>query len=228
MLSDRELLKLAQESELISPFNQEYCEGATINLTLSPIAKQYSSDELITLGMEISDQHYKMINLETDDFVIEPTKSVLIQTNEFLKIPSNMTGRIYERYSVKSLGLLISPAHYLNPGYRGKISLLAVNTTTVPIRLVPGIKICQLGLFKLETEPLKPYEKQNPKYMDAQNVSISKLHLDEEIQEFLHSKGLNNVSDNMVRDLGDYLMSHIKKSAKNLAAIAKEELNKLD
>ena len=60
------------------------------------------------------------------------------------------------------------------------------------------------------------------------NVSISKLRLDEEIKEFLCSKGLNNVSDNMVRDLGDYLMSHIKKSAKNLATITKEELNKLD
>lgn len=65
MLSDRDLFVLATESDLIDPFNPEYCEGATINLTLSPIAKQYTSNDPIVLGAEISENHYNPIQMMT-------------------------------------------------------------------------------------------------------------------------------------------------------------------
>ncbi|WP_235715399.1 hypothetical protein [Halalkalibacter wakoensis] len=45
MLSDRDLHTLAIEEELITPYNPEYCEGATINLTLDTVVKRYSSNE---------------------------------------------------------------------------------------------------------------------------------------------------------------------------------------
>ncbi|ARK29707.1 dCTP deaminase [Halalkalibacter krulwichiae] len=227
MLSDRELHKLAIEEELIAPYNPEYCEEATINLTLDPLVKQYSSDEPIVLGKEVNDdEHYDKIDLTSDEFSIPPKGSVLIQTHEFIKVPNNMTARIYERFGVQSLGLMISPGHYMNPGYRGKISLVAFNTNSVPFRLVPGIKICQMGLFELNTDPLKPYEKQDARYMDSTDVSISKLHLDQEIQEFLKEKGIAKVSDEMAGDLGKHLMSHIKLAAKDLAELAMEKLDK--
>ncbi|PWA04495.1 dCTP deaminase [Pueribacillus theae] len=225
MLSDRELHKLAIEDGLVQPYNPEYCEGATINLTLAPLVKRYSSDEPIVLGNPITEDHYESIDISHEEFSIQPKESILIQTHEFIKVPENMSARIYERFSIKSLGLVISPAHYMNPGYRGTVSLVAFNSTSVPVRLVPGIKICQLALFKLNTEPVKPYEKQDAKYMDATEVSISKLHLDKEIQEFLKEKGINKVSDDMAHALGKHLMSHIKSAARDLAEIAKQKLN---
>lgn len=228
MLSDRELHKLAVEEELVSPYNPKYCEGATINLTLDPLVRRYSSDEPIVLGNPVTEDHYEQTDLTKEEFWIQPKESVLIQTHEFIKVPESSTARIYERYSVKSLGLIISPAHYMNPGYRGKISLVAFNSNSVPFRLVQGIKICQLAIFNLNSDPLKPYEKQDAKYMDAENVSISKLHLDDEIQEFLKEKGVNKVSDEMAGDLGEHLMSHIKTAAKDLADIARKKLNDVE
>lgn len=226
MLSDRDLHTLAIEEELITPYNPEYCEGATINLTLDTVVKRYSSNEPIILGKEVTEDHYEKFDISVDEFWLEPKESVLIQTHEFLKVPHNMTARIYERYGVKSLGLMISPAHYMNPGYRGQISLIAVNNTPVRFRLIPGIKICQLALFELKTEPLKPYEKQDARYMDTTEVSISKLHLDDEIQDFLKEKGVKKVSEEMASDLGKHLMSHIKLAAKELADIARKEFKK--
>lgn len=224
MLSDRELHKLALDYELVQPYNPEYCEGATINLTLDPLVKRYSSNEPIVLGNPVTEDHYESFDTSKAEFSLMPKESILIQTHEFIKVPDNMTARIYERYSVKSLGLIISPAHYMNPGYRGQISLTAFNSNSVPVRLVPGIKICQLGLFNLNSEPLKPYEKQDAKYMDATNVSISKLHLDREIQDFLNAKGIERVSEAMAGELGKHLMNHIKSAAKELAELARKEL----
>lgn len=68
-----------------------------------------------------------------------------------------------ERHSVRLLGLSVSPASYLNPGYEGRMTN-------------------QLAIFELTSETEKPYKEQNPKYLESSNVSISKLHLDEEIQ----------------------------------------------
>lgn len=224
MLSDRDLYKLATEQKLITPFIEENCEGATIDLTLGPILKKYFSDDPIIPGNEITEDHYVKFDLTVDDYYIQPNESVLIQTSEVIRVPTDHVAMIFERYSIKSLGLVISPAHYMNPGFRGSISLLAVNKSSVPIKLVPGIKICQLALYKLSSPPLKPYEKQDAKYMDATGVSISKLHLDKEIQEFLKEKGFNRISDELARELGDYLMKRIKKAAKELAQEGRRQL----
>jgi dCTP deaminase len=227
MLSDRDLYKLAVENNLLEPFIPDNCEGATVNLTLDPIIKKYISNEPIVLGKEVTEDHYETIDLTKQDFMLQPTQSVLIQTHEFIRVPVNMSARIYERYGVKSLGLMISPAHYMNPGFRGKISLVAINHSPVPVRLIPGIKICQVALFRLSSDAEKPYDRQDALYMDARDVSISKLHLDKQIQEFLTIKGIQKVSDKMASELGDHLMSHVKKSAKRLADILRREEGKL-
>lgn len=226
MLSDRDLRELAVRERIVEPFFPDSCEGATINLTLDPQVRRYISEDPIVLGKEVTDDHYETIDLNETDLWLEPNESVLIQTYEFIRVPNNMSAKIYERYGVKSLQLMISPAHYMNPGYRGQITLVAVNISPVRLKLVPGIKICQLGLFELSSEPLKPYEKQDAKYMDARDVSISKLHLDKEIQDFLRLKGIEKVTDGLAKDLGEHLMGHIRQSAKRLADILREEEGK--
>ncbi|MFC4618554.1 dCTP deaminase [Camelliibacillus cellulosilyticus] len=223
MLSDRDLIKVIREKDVVLPFLVENCKGATIDLTLDPMVKRYKADDPIILGQEMTDNQYEKISLDRVDFWLAPNETVLIQTNEYIKVPNDKTARIYERYSIKSLGLLVSPAHYINPGYRGKISLTLTNHSSVPVKLTPGIKICQFGLFELTSLPLAPYEKQNAKYMDAKNVSISRLHLDKEIQDFLKNQGVKKVSDQLAHDLGEHLMSRIKKAAKELADFAKKE-----
>ncbi|HDR4517381.1 TPA: dCTP deaminase [Bacillus cereus] len=224
LLSDKDLLSLAQSTDFISPFIKENCEGATINLTLNNYIKVYDSTEPIILGAEVPAERYKDINISTEEFILQPNQSVLVQTNEYFKIPSNMAANILERYSVKLLGIMFSPASYINPGYEGRMSFLAVNNSSVPIRLVPGIKFCQLAMYKLTSESLKPYSKQSSTvYLQSEDVSTSKLHLDKEIQGFLQDQGINNVSKETAKELGGYLMTHISKAAKEIADMLRKE-----
>lgn len=224
MLSDRDLIALSMQFNLVEPFIPENCEGATINLTLDPLIRMYISKNPLVLGVEVDENNdYELIDIAEKDFWLQPNASVLIQTHEFIRVPTDKTARIYERYGVKSLGLMVSPAHYMNPGYRGKISMLAVNHSPVPFKLVPGIKICQLAIIELSSESLKPYAEQDAHYMDATTVSVSKLHMDREIQEYLEAKGIKRVTEEMTKDLGDHLMKHVKSSAKRLASILRQE-----
>jgi dCTP deaminase len=222
MLSDRDLAKLDLEEGIVEPFIAENCKGATINLTLDTHIKKYVATEPIILGREVTEDHYLNIDLTKEDFWLQPNESVLVKTFEFIRVPADMSARSYERYGVKSLGLQISPSHYMNPGWRGKITLVALNVSQVPIQLVPGVQICQIGFHQLTSISDKPYECQEGKYMDSIDVSISKLHLDEEIQRFLGTKGIGKVSDQFAKDLGGHLMGHIQQSAKRLAELLKE------
>lgn len=77
--------------------------------------------------------------------------------------------------------------------------------------------------MKLSSESQKPYSKQDAKYMGCKEVNISKLHLDKEIQEFLKYKGVGNVSDDIAHELGEFLQSKIKESAKKIADILRQE-----
>lgn len=217
MLSDISLKKLALEHDLVSPFNPSNCEGATINVTLNSTIKRYISPNEIILGEKVNDDQYEVIDLQKQNFYLQPNESVLVRTVEFFKVPDNMAAQILERYSVKLLGLSISPASYMNPGYEGTMSFVAYNQTPKPIRLTPGIKFAQLAMFELSTVSEKPYRKQDAKYLGSDEVNISRLYLDKDIQEFLTSKGINNVSTNTVKELGDHLMGKINKSANKVA-----------
>lgn len=223
MLSDRELKEYSIKHKLVHPFIPENCKGATINLTLDSKIKKYISEKEIVMGEEVQPDQYEDIDIAEKPFVLQPNESVLIQSVESINIPDDMSGQINERYSVKLLGLLISPASYLNPGYRGTMSFVAYNQSPKPIRLVPGIKFSQLAVFRLSTTSDNPYWKQDAKYMGATDVSISKLHLDHDIQEFLKGKGVINPSSDTAKELGNFLMGKIRTSASLIAEELREK-----
>ncbi|WP_062239959.1 dCTP deaminase [Fictibacillus sp. FJAT-27399] len=228
LLSDKHLKELAINNELVTPFIEENCEGATINLTLDTQIKRYTSSESIVMGSKLSDEHYQTIDINEEDFYLKPNESVLVQAYEYFKIPTNMAAIILERYSIKLMGLVVSPASYMNPGYEGRLSFLITNNTPVPVQLISGVKFCQLAITELTSVSDKPYTKQDGKYMGSREVHISKLHLDKDIQEYLLENGLGEISGESARMLGRHLMKRIEENAKHYADVIRQKLGDAD
>lgn len=227
-LSDIHLKELALNHQLVSPFNADFCEGATINLTLDSQIKKHISSEKLIMVNKIQPEHYQTIDISETDFHLEPNQSVLVQAHEYFKVPTNMAAIILERYSIKLLGLVVSPASYMNPGFEGRMSFLMTNHSNAPIQLVAGVKFCQLAIVELSSEPEKPYEKQDGKYMGSRDVHISKLHLDKEIQEYLKEKGLGDISEYEARQLGKHLLKKMDQNAEKYVEIIRSKLGGFD
>lgn len=223
-LSDKDLKILAREYNVVSPFVEENCEGATINLTLDPQVKRDISQKNHVMGNKQEDMNYETIDLQEQEFFLEPNESVLVQAYEYFKIPTNMAAVIFERYSIKLLGLVVSPASYMNPGYQGRLSFLVTNHSKNPVGLVAGIKFCQLSIAELTSEAEKPYGKQDAKYMGGKEVHISKLHLDKEIQLYLQENGLNTVSGVEARQMGSHLLSKMDENAQKYVDMIREKI----
>lgn len=225
ILSDKHLKELAQISRIIDPFIPNNCEGATINLTLDTQIKKFKFNSAMVMGEKIIEDQMEIVDISKEDFYLEPNQSVLVQAFEEFSIPTNMAAFVIERYSIKLLGLVVSPASYMNPGYWGRLSFLITNHSPAAIRLVPGVKFCQLCLSELTSEADKPYNKQNGKYSGGRDVHISKLHLDKEIQDYLKENGLGEISKDHAKQLGEYLMNQMDLNAQRYVNIIKKEIS---
>jgi len=122
-----------------------------------------------------SDMKYRKI--EGKEVIIPPKSFVLASTMEHVEIPLDMTAFVEGRSSIGRLGLFIQNAGFVDPGFKGTITLELFNATNVPMRLDAGRRICQLVFMGLDKKLNKGY---NGKYIGQSEVTGSKISLDED------------------------------------------------
>lgn len=92
----------------------------------------------------------------TGAIVINPGEFVLGITEEHVELPlsSRLSARVEGRSTLARLGIGVHvTAPTIHAGFAGKITLEIAHHGQVPIRLVPGLKICQLIVEQLFGTP---------------------------------------------------------------------------
>ncbi|HPU77753.1 MAG: dCTP deaminase [Synergistaceae bacterium] len=130
--------------------------------------------------------YYDRARLEYGDvFVLHPGQFALSSTLEFFKLPSDVMAYVIGRSSWGRLGLVIATATFVDPNFRGSITLELVNEGEVPLVLYPGTRVAQLVFHRLN-EPAPPYE---GKYALDTRATASKAHRDEELSWLSDKEG---------------------------------------
>lgn len=80
----------------------------------------------------------------TKEFVLHPGRFVLASTLEWLKFPTNLGGYVAGKSTWARRGLIIETAAGIHPGFNGCLTLELANVGEVPIKIRPGMKICQV------------------------------------------------------------------------------------
>lgn len=81
---------------------------------------------------------------------------MLATTIETIELPENLTAFVEGRSSIGRLGLFIQNAGWVDPGFKGQITLELFNANRLPIELTIGRRICQIIISKVDQEA-KPY-----------------------------------------------------------------------
>jgi|SRR5580704_11114406 dCTP deaminase len=95
----------------------------------------------------ISKEHYVRFN---DHFVLHPGEFVIGITLEWLKFPFDLSGYVTGRSSWGRRGLIIETAAGIHPGFTGCLTLELANVGAAPIKLSPGMLICQIFLHLVD------------------------------------------------------------------------------
>lgn len=131
-----------------------------------------AASRAVDLREPLPEQLYREQDI-TDGFLLFPGQFVLSSTLERVSIPVDMVGRIEGKSSIGRLGMTAHiTAGYLDPGFRGNVTLEIANFFTRPIRLWPGVRIAQLGFEMMSSACERPYgsEGLGSHYQDAKGV----------------------------------------------------------
>ena len=175
ILSDKEILHLLKTKDLrVSPLNRKAIQPASLDLCLGDefMINQHSEKDVLDFR---SQPKYRTI--KTEEFLLPSHSFVLACTIETISLPPDLTGFVEGRSSIGRMGLFIQNAGWVDPGFKGQLTLELYNANSLPIRLGSGRRICQIVFCKMGEKALKPY---SGKYLDQKSVTATKIFMDRE------------------------------------------------
>ena len=177
ILSDKTIMKMLEEKSLtITPIEPEQIQPASVDIRLGNTFSivEDSSTGVITLENEIK---YKTI--ETDTYVLLPGQFVLATTMEYFELPDDLTAFVEGRSSLGRMGLFIQNAGWVDPGFKGEITLELFNANRCAIELKSGRRVGQLVFAEMDDVALNPY---TGKYQGQTGATGSRVYKDKEVQ----------------------------------------------
>lgn len=177
ILSDKTILKMMEEGTLkISPIEEGQVQPASVDIRLGNTFSivEDSPSGIITLENEIK---YKTIT--TDTYILLPNQFVLATTMEYFDLPNDLTAFVEGRSSLGRMGLFIQNAGWVDPGFKGEITLELYNANRCAIELKAGRRVGQLVFAKMDDEALNPY---NGKYQGQTGATGSRVFMDKEVK----------------------------------------------
>ena len=101
-------------------------------------------------------------------FILHPDSFILASTVEKIKVPDNIVVRVEGKSSLGRIGLLVHTAGFIDPGFKGNLTLQLSNQSNVAIAIYPGMYICQIACEFLSSPAEVPYNKRKKSlYMNS-------------------------------------------------------------
>ena len=95
---------------------------------------------------------------EEEPFVLHPGEFVLGQTLERVTLPDDLAARLDGKSSLGRMGLLIhSTAGFVDPGWKGNLTLELSNVANLPITIYYGMPIGQISFMRMDLAVERPY-----------------------------------------------------------------------
>lgn len=152
MLPDNRIRELGA----VDPFSESQLQPASYDVALGDEFIMGGNKRTLSLGMALF-----------------PGECALGVTKETVNCPDDIAIRVEGKSSIGRKFVLVHvTAGFIDPGFRGKITLEIVNLSPDTFVLMPGMLIAQLSFIQLAGVPDRVY---SGRYQDATGVEASKL-----------------------------------------------------
>jgi dCTP deaminase len=161
VLSDRDIAAaLAAGRVKVEPYDHTDLQPSSVDLHLDRSFRVFRNNRYPYIDVRTPQPDLtELLNVADDEpFILHPDEFVLGQTLEWVELPDDLVARLEGKSSLGRLGLLIhSTAGYVDPGWKGKLTLELSNVAKLPIALYFGMKIGQISFFEMSSPVDRPY-----------------------------------------------------------------------
>ncbi len=159
MLSDRDI-RIARNMNwlAIEPFDNDALQPASYDLTLDRHFLIPNINVDVIDMADVPKDHMGPLTVGPQGIVVGPGAFMLASTRESVKIGPDHLGRVEGKSSLGRLGLMVHiTAGFIDPGFKGQITLEIHNVAPWDIILYPGQRIAQIAFSKMNSTPTKVY-----------------------------------------------------------------------
>jgi dCTP deaminase len=180
LMSDRDIRASIEAGQIgLEPLEMGLLQPSSIDVRLDRFFRLFDNHKYAFIDpAEQQDELTRLIEVDpAEPFILHPGEFVLGSTFEFVTLPDDVAARLEGKSSLGRLGLLThSTAGFVDPGFKGHVTLELSNVATLPIKLWPGMKIGQLCFFKLTSPSEHPYgsEKYSSRYQGQRGPTASR------------------------------------------------------
>jgi dCTP deaminase len=161
VLSDGTIRRLVEEGRIvIDPWDPALVQPASVDLRLGDSFRVFHNHRAAAIDLRDPPTNLtEEVGVGEDaPFVIHPGEFVLGHTQEYVEMPEDVVARIEGKSSLGRLGLIVhATAGFVDPGFKGTLTLEITNLTRVPIKLYAGLLIAQLSFMALDAPAERPY-----------------------------------------------------------------------
>lgn len=164
ILSDRDIRAALQRLEnplIVDPgFDPRRLQPASLELTLAPQIKVQVLHHIRNQWNIWVVREVEWVDkvIPEEGILMEPGDFWLASTVEMVRIPTDLVAQVNGKSSWGRQGLLAHiTAGFVDPGFKGDITLELKNVSGGPLKLFPGMPICQLVFTQLTSPAERPY-----------------------------------------------------------------------
>ena len=160
-LSDRDIRQMQETFGIINPFHDVQLQPATYDMRLgTPVLFNEHRADPCPDGVKTYPGTVDTINWVKQDidgqygFELQPLEFILGTTAEEIYVPNSVSAQINGKSSLGRIGLFVHvTAGFIDPGFKGRLTLEIFNGSNRPIQLTYLMRICQVS-FTLLTSPV--------------------------------------------------------------------------
>jgi dCTP deaminase len=161
VLSDGTIRRLVADGRIvIDPWEPERVQPASVDLLLGDSFRVFHNHRVTAIDLREPPRNLteEVVVRDGEPFAIHPGEFALGRTLEHVELPDDIVSRIEGKSSLGRLGLIVhATAGFVDPGFRGSLTLEITNLTRVPIKLYAGLPIAQLSFMALDRPAERPY-----------------------------------------------------------------------
>ena len=181
--SDRWIRQMAQEHDMISPFEAGQVKESGGQLLISYGTSSYGYDVRCSSDFKVFTNIHSatvdpkafddrsFVDIKSDVCIIPPNSFALARTVEYFKIPRSVLTICLGKSTYARCGIIVNVTP-LEPEWEGHVTLEFSNTTTLPAKIYANEGVAQMLFFESDEVCEMSYKDRGGKYQGQTGVTL--------------------------------------------------------